>query len=96
MKEFIDSVRDRFDTVLIDCMPSLGVMTIKALVAVDAVIIPTSTVYLPVKELQKLLATIGKVKKQLNKNLKIEGILFSMVDLWTVHARDMMNVALPS
>ena len=94
MKEFIDFVRDRYDTVLIDCMPSLGVMTINALVAADSVIIPTSTAYLPVKGLQKLLATIGKVKKQLNKNLKIEGILLTMVDLRTVYARDMMNVVL--
>ena len=94
VKEFIDSVRDRYDTVLIDCMPSLGVMTINALVAADSVIIPTSTAYLPVKGLQQLLATIGKVKKQLNKDLKIEGILLTMVDLRTVYARDMMNVVL--
>ena len=94
LKEFIDKVRDRFDTVIIDCMPSLGVMTINALVAADSVIIPTSTAYLPGKGLQQLLATIGKVKRQLNKNLKIEGILLTMVDLRTVYARDMMNVVL--
>ncbi len=94
MKEFVDSVRDRFDTVLIDCMPSLGVMTINALIAADSVIILTSTAYLPVKGLQQLLATIGKVKKRLNKDLKIEGILLTMVDLRTVYARDTMNVVL--
>lgn len=94
LKEFIDKVRDRFDTVIIDCMPSLGIMTINALVAADSVIIPTSTAYLPVKGLQQLLATIGKVKRQLNKNLEIEGILLTMVDLRTVYARDMMNVIL--
>ena len=74
MKEFIDSIRDRYEMVLIDCMPSLGIMTINALVAADAVIIPTSTAYLPVKGLQQLLSTISKVRKQLNKSLKIEGI----------------------
>ena len=94
MKELIDSIRDRYETVLIDCMPSLGIMTINALVAADAVIIPTSTAYLPVKGLQQLLSTISKVRKQLNKSLKIEGILLTMVDLRTVYARDMMNAVL--
>ncbi len=94
LKEFIDKVRDRYNTVIIDCMPSLGIMTINALVAADSVIIPTSTAYLPVKGLQQLLSTIGKVKRQLNKKLKIEGILLTMVDLRTVYARDMMNVVL--
>lgn len=74
-------------------MPSLGIMTINALVA-DAVINPTSTAYLPVKGLQQLLSTISKVRKQLNKELKIEGILLTMVDLRTVYARDMMNAVL--
>lgn len=94
MKEFIDSIRDRYETVLIDCMPSLGIMTINALVAADSVIIPTSTAYLPVKGLQQLLSTISKVRKQLNKDLRIEGILLTMVDLRTVYARDMMNAVL--
>lgn len=91
MKEFIDSIRDRYDTVLIDCMPSLGMMTINALVAADSVVIPTSTAYLPVKGLQQLLTTISRVRKHLNKRLKIDGILLTMVDLRTVYARDMMN-----
>ena len=94
MKEFIDSIRDRYETVLIDCMPSLGIMTINALVAADSAIIPTSTAYLPVKGLQQLLSTISKVRKKLNKGLRIEGILFTMVDLRTVYARDMMNVVM--
>lgn len=93
-KEFIDKVRDRYDTVIIDCMPSLGVMTINALVAADSVVIPTSTAYLPVKGLQQLLATIGRVKKQLNRKLNIEGILLTMVDLRTVYTRDMMKLIL--
>lgn len=94
MKEFIDSVRNQYDVVLIDCMPSLGIMTINALVAADSVIIPTSTAYLPVKGLQQLLSTVSKVRRQLNKNLRIDGILLTMVDLRTVYARDMMNAVL--
>ncbi len=94
LKEFIDSVRDRYDVILIDCMPSLGIITINALVAADSVIIPTSTAYLPVKGLQQLLLTISKVRKQLNKGLRVEGILLTMVDLRTVYARDMMNAVL--
>lgn len=94
LKRFIDSVKDRYSYVLIDCMPSLGMITINALTAADSVIIPTSTAYLPVKGLQQLLSTIGKVRKQLNRNLKIDGILLTMVDLRTVYARDMMDAVL--
>ena len=94
LKQFVERIRDRYDTVLIDCMPSLGVITINALCASDSVIIPTSTAYLPVKGLQQLLTTIGKVRKQLNRNLKIEGILLTMVDLRTLYARDMMDAVL--
>lgn len=94
LRRFIDSVKDRYSYVLIDCMPSLGMITINALAAADSVIIPTSTAYLPVKDLQQLLSTIGKVRKQLNRNLKIDGILLTMVDLRTVYARDMMDAVL--
>lgn len=94
LKKYIESVRDSYSYVLIDCMPSLGMITINALTAADSVIIPTSTAYLPVKGLQQLLTTIGKVKKQLNRKLVIDGILLTMVDLRTVYARDMMNAVL--
>lgn len=94
LKQFVERIRDRYDTVLIDCMPSLGVITINALCASDSVIIPTSTAYLPVKGLQQLLTTIGKVRKQLNRNLRIEGILLTMVDLRTLYAKDMMDAVL--
>lgn len=91
LKEYTDAVRADYDYVLIDCMPSLGVMTINAFVAADSVIIPTSTAYLPIKGLQQLLATIAKVRRQLNRKLQIEGILLTMVDMRTVYARDMMD-----
>ena len=67
LKEYIEMIRDRFDVILIDCMPSLGVMTINALVAADKVLIPVQSSYLPVNGLQMLLKTISVVKKRLNK-----------------------------
>ena len=72
----------------IDCMPSLGMMTINALACADSVLIPVQAAYLPVKGLQQLIKTIGRVKKQLNPKLKIEGILLTMVDNRTNYARD--------
>lgn len=88
MKEYVETVRDRFDYVLIDCMPSLGVMTINALVAATDVLIPVQAAYLPVKGLQELIKTITTVKKRLNKKLSIIGILITMVDYRTNYAKD--------
>jgi len=88
LKEYIEMIRDRYDYILIDTMPSLGVMTINALVAADRVLIPCAASYLPVKGLQMLMKTIAVVKKRLNKQLKIEGILITMVDYRTNYAKD--------
>ena len=88
LKEYIDMLRDRFDWILIDTMPSLGVMTINALVAADFVLIPSAASYLPVKGLQMLLKTISVVKKRLNKKLKVAGIAITMVDYRTNYAKD--------
>ena len=63
LKEYVDMIRDQYDYILIDCMPSLGVMTINALVAADRVLIPVQAAYLPVKGLQQLLKTVMVVKK---------------------------------
>ena len=63
MKDYIEMIRERYDYILIDCMPSLGMMTINALVASDAVLIPVQAAYLPVKGLQQLIKTISMVKK---------------------------------
>ena len=67
MKEYIEAVRNKYDYILIDCMPSLGMMTINALVAADSVLIPVQAAYLPVKGLQQLIRTIAMVKKRLNR-----------------------------
>ena len=88
MAEYIDLIRDRYDYIIIDCMPSLGTMTINALVASDAVLIPVQAAYLPVKGLQQLIRTISMVKKRMNKKLQIEGILLTMVDGRTNYAKE--------
>ena len=91
MKEYVDEMCNYYDYILIDCMPSLGMMTINALAAADAVLIPVQAAYLPVKGLEQLLSTISKVKRQLNKKLKIEGILMTMLDFRTVYAKDIFS-----
>ena len=88
MKEYVDEMRSRYDYILIDCMPSLGLMTINALVASDSVLIPVQAAYLPVRGLQQLIHTISMVKKRLNRKLTIEGILLTMVDFRTNYAKD--------
>lgn len=88
LKDYVDMVRERYDYILIDCLPSLGIMTINALVASDAVLIPVQAAYLPVKGLQQLIKTILMVKKRLNRDLEIMGILITMVDYRTNYARD--------
>lgn len=92
LKNYIDMIRDRYDWGLIDCMPSLGMMTINALVAADEVIIPVQTAYLPVKGLSMLLSTIAKVKKMLNRDLKVRGIVLTMVDFRTNYAKDIAEM----
>lgn len=88
LKTCLESVREQYDYILIDCMPSLGMLTINALVAADSVLIPVQAAYLPVKGLQQLISTIGRIKRQLNRKLQIEGILLTMVDWRTNYAKD--------
>lgn len=88
MRAYIEQVRDRYDYILIDCMPSLGMITINAFACADSILIPVQAAYLPVKGLQQLIKTIGKVKRQINPKLGIEGILLTMVDSRTNYARD--------
>lgn len=92
MKDYIEMMRERYDYILIDCMPSLGMMTINALVASDAVLIPVQAAYLPVKGLQQLIKTISMVKKRLNRKLQIMGILLTMVDFRTNYAKDISKI----
>lgn len=78
--QYIDTVRGYYDYILIDCMPSLGMITINALAAADSVLIPTQANYLSAKGLELLMTTIAKIKKKINKKLTIEGVLLTMVD----------------
>ncbi len=80
LKNSIEQAKGRYDYVLIDSMPSLGMITINTLAASDSVIIPVQAHYLPAKGMTQLIQTIGKIKKQINPNLKIEGALLTLVD----------------
>lgn len=91
LRNYIDSVRKNYDYILIDCMPSLGMMTINALVAADSVIIPSQPSFLSTKGLNLLLHSICKVKRSINPSLKIDGILFTMVDSRTNNAKDIIE-----
>ncbi len=88
MRSYIEQVKERYDYILIDCMPSLGMITINAFACADSILIPVQTAYLPVKGLEQLIKTIGKVKRQINPKLSIEGILLTMVDSRTNYAKD--------
>ena len=88
LKEYIDQVKDQYGYIIIDCMPSLGMTTINALVAATSVLIPVPAAYLPVKGLCQLIKTISMVKRRLNRRLIIEGILLTMVDYRTNYAKD--------
>lgn len=90
MSEYLDIVRERYDYILIDCMPALSMITINALACADSILIPVQAAYLPIKGLQQLFQTIGKVKKQINPKLKIEGILVTMMDARTNFAKDIV------
>lgn len=80
MKNCLQELRKDYDYILIDCMPSLGMITINALASADKVIIPVQTQYLAAKGMRQLLSTVTKVRKQINPNLKIGGVLLTLVD----------------
>jgi len=88
LKRYVDRMREHYDYIIIDCMPSLGMLTINTLVCADKVLIPVQAAYLPVKGLQQLIKTIGKVHRQLNPQLDIMGILLTMVDYRTNYAKN--------
>lgn len=92
LKEYIDSVKGNYDYVLIDCMPSLGMLTVNALAAADKLVIPVQAQYLSAKGLEQLLQTVNKVRRQINPKLKIDGILLTMVDGRTNYAKDISNL----
>ena len=91
LKNAIESMRQDYDYILIDCMPSLGMMTINALAAADSVIIPSQPNFLSTKGLNLLLHSVSKVKRSINPKLWIDGILLTMVDNRTNNARGIIE-----
>jgi len=83
LKRYINSIKEGYDYILIDCRPSLGMLTINALATSDSVIIPVQAHYLPLKGMTGLIQTINKVKEQINPNLKIDGVLLTLADMKT-------------
>ncbi|PJJ84188.1 ParA family protein [Mucilaginibacter auburnensis] len=81
MREVFAKVKDEYDFIIIDCSPSLGLITVNALTAADSVIIPVQCEYFALEGLGKLLNTVKIVQNRLNTNLKIEGILLTMYDV---------------
>ena len=80
LKGYLNTVKDKYDYILIDCMPSLSMITVNALSSADSVIIPVQAQFLSAKGMQQLVQTIAKVKRQINPHLKIDGVLFTLVD----------------
>ena len=80
LKNYLNQAKNSYDYVVIDTMPSLGLITLNALVAADSVIVPVQAQYLPAKGMTQLLQTVSKVKRQINPDLQIEGILLTLVD----------------
>lgn len=92
LKQYLDTVKRDYDYILLDCTPSLGMLTINALAAADTVLIPVQAQYLPAKGLEQLLQTINKVRRQINPKLRIEGILLTMVDSRTSYAKEISSL----
>ena len=92
MRSYVEGIKKKYDYILIDCMPSLGMLTINALACADSILIPVQAAYLPVKGLEQLIKTIAKVRRMINPGLKIEGILLTMVDQRTNYAKDIITL----
>lgn len=92
LRQYLDSLRHQYDYILLDCMPSLGMLTINALAASDQVLIPVQSQYLSAKGLEQLLKTVNKVHRQINPKLKISGILLTMVDARTNFSKEISSL----
>jgi len=87
LRSCLEPLKQDYDHIIIDCPPSLSMLTLNALVASDSVIIPVQAQYLPAKGMTQLMKTIAKVRKQVNPNLKVEGIVLTLADMRTNLAR---------
>ena len=91
LKKAIDSVRDDYDYIIIDCPPAVGIITVNALTASDACIIPVQCEYFSLEGLNQVLAAVELVRSRMNPELKVEGILFTMFDSRTRLAQDVVS-----
>lgn len=89
IKRILAEVKDNYDYILIDCPPSLSILTINALTASDSLIIPVQSQYFAAKGLELLLDTVSKVRKGTNPNLQIEGIIITMIDNRSNHQKEL-------
>ena len=92
LREYLNGIRDRYDVILLDCCPSLGMLTINALAAADEVIIPAQAHYLSLRGMEQLIRTIFNVKRKINPNLEIAGILITMADMRTNYSREIIDL----
>ncbi len=92
LREYLKIIKDKYDYLVLDCAPSLGMITINALACADNIIIPVQAQYLSIKGMEQLLKTIGKVKKQINPKLGIGGVLITMADMRTNYTKDIINL----
>ena len=83
LKQHLEKVRDQYDFIIIDCPPSLSLLTINALVAADTVLVPIQCEYYALEGLSQVLRTIGLVRKKMNPSLELEGVVFTMYDART-------------
>jgi len=91
LKRALDGLRDQYDFILIDCPPSLGILTLNGMVAADGVLIPLQCEYFALEGLSLLLQTIKRIQKGLNPHLEIGGIFFTMYDQRTKLAQDVVR-----
>ena len=92
LQEYLNTVRDQYDVILLDCCPSLGMLTINALSAADEILIPMQAHYLSLKGMEQLMGTIGRVKRQINPTLTISGILITMADMRTTYSQGIVEL----
>lgn len=92
LRQYLQTVRDNYDVILLDCCPSLGMLTINALAAADKVLIPVQAQHLSILGLEQLMRTIAKVRRQINPGLSIGGILVTMADMRTNYTRDIIEL----
>ena len=92
LRQYLETVRKQYTHILLDCQPSLGMLTVNALAAANRIVIPVSAEYLPAKGLEQLLQTVAKVRRQINPKLQIDGILLAMVDNRTNFAKEIAGL----